>query len=190
MIYYLIVLLSVCLSFVLQEFVPVFEWAYSARLMLVFTVFLCAAVTLPFPIMLLLAVFTGFLWDARYHVPLGDAGELSFGLSIFILGLLGLFIQGVRPLFSRGRWEVPVFMIGMMIMLGLMIEFLMISFHRGGIEFPAGIWFKMLMTSLFSMLIAPFVLLLLSRLAKKTGFRIRLDGITRNLDQYGDTFSA
>lgn len=190
MIYYLIVLLSICLSFVLQEFVPVFEWAYGARLMLVFTVFLCAAVTLPFPVMLLLAVFTGFIWDARYHVPLGDSGELSFGLSIFILGLLGLFIQGVRPLFSRGRWEVPVFMIGTMVMLGLIVEFLMISFHRGGIDFPAGIWFKILMTSLFSMLIAPFILLLLSRLAKRTGFRIRLEGITRNLDHYGDSFST
>ena len=158
--------------------------------MLVFTVFLCASVTLPFPAMLLLAVFTGFIWDARYHVPLSDSSELSFGLSIFILGLLGLFIQGVRPLFSRGRWEVPVFMIGTMIMFGMIIEFLLICFHRGGLEFPAGIWFKMLMTSLFSMLIAPFILLLLSRLAKKTGFRIRLDGITHKLDTYGDAFSA
>ena len=190
MTYYFIVLLSICLSFVLQEFVPVFEWAYGARLMLVFTVFLCAAVTLPFPAMLLLAAFTGFVWDARYHVPLGDTSELSFGLSIFILGLLGLFIQGVRPLFNRGRWEVPVFMIGTMIMFGLLIEFFLISFHRGNIDLPAPIWFKILMSSLFSMLIAPFVLLLLSRLAKRTGFRIRLDGITRNLDHYGDAFSS
>lgn len=190
MIYYLIVFLSIVLSFVIQEFVPVFEWAYGARLMLVFTVFLCAAVTLPFPVMLLLAVFTGFIWDARYHLPLGDAGELSFGMNIFILGLLGLFIQGVRPLFSRGRWEVPVFMVGTMTMLGLLIQFMLISFHRGGVEFLPEVWFKMLMTSLFSMLIAPIVLLLLSRLAKKTGFRIRLEGITRNLDHYGDAFSA
>ncbi len=190
MIYYLIVLLSVCLSFFLQEFVPVFEWAYGARLMLVFTVFLCASVTLPFPAMLLLATFTGFVWDARYHVPLGDSSELSFGLTVFILGILGLFIQGVRPLFRRGRWEVPVFMVGTMIMTGLLIEFLLISFHRGGLEFPAGIWFMMLMTSLFSMLFAPFILLLLSRLAKKTGFNIRLEGITIKRDDYGDAFSA
>ena len=190
MIYYLIVLLSIGLSFVLQEFVPVFEWAYGARLMLVFTVFLCASVTLPFPAMLLFAVFTGFVWDARYHVPIGEAGELSFGLTIFVLGLLGLFIQGVRPFFSRGRWEVPVFMVGVAIMAGLLIQYLLISFHRGGLVFPAGIWFKMLMSSLFSMLIAPFVLLLLSRLAKRTGFRIRLEGITRKHDDYGDAFSA
>ncbi len=190
MIYYLIVLASICLSFVLQEFVPVFEWAYGARLMLVFTVFLCASVTIPFPAMITLAVFTGFIWDARYHVPLGDSSELSFGLSIFILGVLGLFIQGVRPLFSRGRWEIPVFMVGIMIMIGMIIEFLLISFHRGGLEFTPEIWFKMLMTSLFSMFIAPIILLLLSRLAKRTGYRIRLDGITHKLDSYGDAFST
>ena len=54
--------------------------------------------------MLLLALATGFAWDARYFVPLGQDSELVFGLTILLYGLAGSFIQGVRPLFRRGRW--------------------------------------------------------------------------------------
>ena len=147
--------------------------------------------------MLLLALFTGFVWDARYHLPVhtsitvGNApsqAELPFGFSILIFGLMGSFIQGVRPLFRRGRWELPVFLIGLCTAGGMIIEYLMISFHRGGLEIPPELWWKMLMTALFSTLVSPFLLLLFSRLADRVGFKIRMDGITRRYSYDGDTF--
>jgi len=197
MIFFLFVTLAITIAFFIQEFIPFFEWAYYSRLLLVHTVFYCAAVSVPFPAMLLLALFTGFIWEARYHLPVYTTlnmgtgptqAELPFGFSIFIFGLMGSFIQGVRPLFRRGRWELPVFLIGICTAGGMIIEYLMISFHRGGLEVPPELWWKMLMTALFSTLVSPFLLLLFSRLADRVGFKIRMEGITRRYSYDGDTF--
>ncbi|MEM6915282.1 MAG: hypothetical protein AAF491_01855 [Verrucomicrobiota bacterium] len=194
--FYLIILGLLLASFFLQEFIPVFEWAYSSRLLLVHTVFFTIAIAVPFPVMLLLALATGFLWDARYHVPVvspeaaADAlatSELPFGFTIFILGVTGALIQGVRPLFRRGRWELPVFMIGLCTVLGLLLQYLAISFHRGGLELPPELVWKLMMTGLFSALISPFLLLLLTRLADRTRFRIRSEDQKRRHSYDGDT---
>lgn len=188
-------ILLLAAAFVLQEFVPVFDWAYSSRLLLVHTAFYTFAVAIPFPAMLTLALVAGFVWDARYHLPVytTDAmaggfvqSELPFGFTIFVFGLMGALIQGVRPLFRRGRWELPVFMVGLCTALGLLLEYLVISFHRGGLEIPAELWWKLLMTALFSSLISPFLLLLLSRLADRVRYRIRMDGLKRRYTYDGD----
>jgi hypothetical protein len=189
MIYVPLLFVILALSFVVQEFMPVIDWAYHARILIVHSVFFCAAVTVPFSVMLLFALCVGFAWDARYYLPLGEDSELVFGFTILLLGLAGAFIQGVRPLFRRGRWELPVFMIGVAMLCVQLAEYLIISFERGGLYFPAEIWFKMLMTSLITMLAAPVILLLLSLLAKKVNFRIRMEGITRKY-QYGDTLQT
>ena len=160
MIYVPLLVFILALSFVVQEFLPVIDWAYHARILFVHTMFFCAAVTVPFPVMLLLALAVGFTWDARYYLPLGDDGELVFGATILLFGLAGAFIQGVRPLFRRGRWELPVFMIGVAALGVQLAEYLVISFERGGLYFPPEIWFKMLTTALLSMLMAPVILLL------------------------------
>ena len=129
MIFFALVTIFIALSFFVQEFIPFFAWAYYSRLLLVHTVFYCAAVAVPFPVMLVFALVTGFVWDARYHIPIrslnelgtvSQAGqvELPFGFTIFVFGLMGAFIQGVRPLFRRGRWELPVFLVGACTSLG------------------------------------------------------------------------
>jgi len=185
----------ILLSFILQEFLPVFDWAYGSRLMLVHAVFFAAAVAVPFPVMLGLALVTGFIWDARYHVPIypDDAAfgmvtqsEIPFGFTILIFGLMGALIQGVRPLFRRGRWELPVFMIGLCTGLTLLIEYLVISFQRGGLEISMELWWKLLMTALLSSLVSPFLLLLLSRVADRMRYRIRTEGLKRRHTYDGD----
>ncbi len=192
MIYCLIVLLIVLASFLAQEFLPVFAWAHDSRLLLVHTLFYASAVSVPFPVMLLYALTAGFIWECRYHLPVsavdyGSSAEIPFGFTILVFGLLGTFIQGVRPLFRRGRWELPVLMIGLATFSGQILEYLVISFHRGGIETTPQFWWKILMTSLFSILLAPFLLLLLSRIAEKAGYKIRMEGITRRYSYDGDT---
>jgi hypothetical protein len=183
------------LSFILQEFLPVFDWAYGSRLMLVHAVFLATAVAVPFPAMLGLALVTGLIWDARYHVPvypdeatLGmlTQSEIPFGFTILLFGIMGALIQGVRPLFRRGRWELPVFMIGLCTGLTLLIEYLVISFQRGGLEVSMELWWKLLMTALFSSLVSPFLLLLLSHVADRMRYRIRTEGLKRRHTYDGD----
>lgn len=196
MIYCLLITVLLILAFFLQEFIPVLEWAYHSRMLLVHATFFCAAVTVPYPVMLMLAFVAGFVWEARYHLPITagnevaafSQAELHFGFTIFLFGLLGSVIQGVRPLFRRGRWELPVLMIGVCTLVGILIQYLVISFHRGGFNWTGDLWFNMLMTALFSMLASPFILLLMSRMAKWTGYKIRMEGITRKYSFYGDAF--
>lgn len=193
--FFLILVLLMPVSFILQEFIPAFDWAYGSRILLVHTAFYAIAITVPFPVMLLFAMATGFVWDARYHLPIQTADavsgdlvgvELPFGFTIFLLGLTGALIQGVRPLFRRGRWELPVFMIGACTFIVLILEYLVISFHRGDLATPPELWWKVLMTSLFSALVSPFLLLLLSRLADQTRYRIRMEGLKRRHTFDGD----
>ena len=109
------------------------------------------------------------------------------GFTIFIFGITGALIQGLRPLFRRGRWELPVLMIGICTALGLLMEYLVISFHRGGLSFPPELWWKLLMTALFSALVSPFILLLLNRLADRVRYKIRMEGLKRRYSYDGDT---
>ncbi|MDF1810765.1 MAG: hypothetical protein P1V20_01065 [Verrucomicrobiales bacterium] len=192
MMYCISVLLLILSSFFLQEFCPVLPWAYDSRLLLVHAIFFAAAVSVPFPVMLLFALISGFVWDSRYYIPIhsletgGNGLEIPFGFTIFVFGLFGAFIQGVRPFFRQGRWELPVLMVGVCTLGGQLLEYLIICFNRGGIITSMEFWMKILMTSLYSMLLAPFLLLLFSRLAGMTGFKIQMDGITRRYSYDGD----
>lgn len=195
--FFLAALLLILLTFLLQEFIPVFDWVYGSRLLLVHTAFYAVAIAVPFPAMLLFAFLTGFLWDARYHLPLASAegiadgyaaSELPFGFTIFLLGLTGALIQGVRPLFRRGRWELPIVMIGGCTALVLLLEYLVISFHRGALILSGEFWWKVVMTSLFSALVSPLLLLWLARVAVQTRYRLQTEGSKRRHTYDGDAF--
>ena len=70
----------------------------------------------------------------------------------------------------------------------MLLEYLIISFHRGGLEIPEELWWKILMTGLFSTLVSPFLLLLFSKLAQKVGYKIQMTGITRKYTFDGNAF--
>ncbi len=181
MIYSALLFLMLCLAFVVQECVPDIDWAYRATIMLVPLVFFSGAATVPFPYMLVLAFVTGFLWDARHVLPAGAgdsaAADVSFGYSILLYGLLGSLMQGIRPLFRRGRWELPVLFTGVATFLLLTIEYLLINFMRGGFEFPRDVWFKIITTALLTMAASPLLFFTLYRAANASGYRIRYDGL-------------
>lgn len=187
-------LLFVILGFgvVLQDFIPSIPWAYNSHLHLVAVLFFAAAVSVPFPAMLLMAFFTGFVWDAKnmmqisddeiikYAINLGEqlpkAGG-TFGFSIFLYGLFGALMQGIRPLFRRGRWEMALLMCGTGTFLLLLFEYLWINFRRGGFHFPADIWYSILTTALLSTAVAPLIFFLVHRLARSCGYHIRLESM-------------
>jgi hypothetical protein len=201
MIFSLLLFLLICISMVLQEFIPTIEMVHHGRLLLVPVVFLSSSITVPYPVMLALALAAGLMWDARNVVMVEGAApgldsytdgeivtamevDLPFGYTIFLYGLLGSLMQGVRPLFRRGRWELPSVMIGFATLLLLLFEYLFINFRRGDFYFPAEIWHKIVSSALLSMLVAPLVFLLLYRLAAGSGYRIRYEGLARRRE-YG-----
>ena len=190
------------LTFMVQEFIPGLEIAQFATLFLPAVFFFSASVAAPFSMMLVLAFMTGFIWDAR-HLPgvveslsgaedvFGTGADLElgagthplpFGLSIVLFGMLGTLLQGIRPLFKRGRLELPVLMVGLATFVWLLAQYLIITFLRGSLQFPAGVWSKMITDSLLAMLAAPLIFLLLYSLARLSSYEIKYEGLRYRFD--------
>ncbi len=175
---YLGILLSLTLlAHLVQDFLPPLAWAYQAQVFVVWALYFTIAVSVPYPVMLGFAFVNGFLWEARHHVVSNPEMALTFGYSIILLGLMGSFMQGIRPMFRRGRWELPVVMTGVATFLFLLIDALLINLRRGGFYFPHEAWFMMGTSGLLSMLISPLFLYLTNLLAKSTGYRVRYEGL-------------
>lgn len=202
MLFHPISIILLLLTFMVQEFIPGLEIAQFATLFLPAVFFFSASVAAPFSMMLLLAFITGFIWDAR-HLPgvmQGFAGAedvfgtgadvelgagshpLPFGLSIVLFGMLGTLLQGIRPLFKRGRLELPVLMVGLATFSWLLSQYLIMTFLRGSLQFAAGVWSKMITDSLLAMLAAPLIFLLLYSLARLSSYEIKYEGLRYRFD--------
>jgi cell shape-determining protein MreD len=204
MLFNLLVLIATVCTFAVQEFIPPIEIANMATLFLPAVFFMCASVAVPFMMMLVLAFLTGVIWDARYLPPaamdvlqqpeslslLGSSsadtslggGNLAFGISILLFGLLGALMQGVRPLFKRGRLELPVLMVGAGTFFWLFAQYLLITFMRGSFNFPSGVWSKMVTDTLLGMLVAPLIFLALHWIARLSSYEIKYEGLRYNFD--------
>lgn len=197
MIFYPVTFLLLLATFVVQEFIPGIPMAHYATLFLPPVFFFAASVAVPCPVMILLAFVAGTLWDAR-HMPAGAASqavqslmtgsdELSatgfgLGISFFLFGVLGMFLQGVRPLFKRGRLEWPVVMVGFTTSLWLLAEYLVLTLGRGSFYFPPVIWTKIVTAALLAMLAAPLLFLLLYMLAGLSRYEIKYEGLRLSFD--------
>lgn len=200
-IYYIVVGLLFALSFGAQEFVPAMEFAQQARVLLPPVFFFSASLSVSFPMMLAFALFTGLVWDARhlpYHpgkpaaVEVAEAGaavskvelraevggSLPLGYSAVLFSGLGTLMQGIRPLFKRGRWELPVIMVGLATFAWLLVEYLLMSFLRGSFIFPSRMWTKLVTCALLATLAAPLLLFTLHSLARWLRFEQPGDGVT------------
>jgi hypothetical protein len=185
MIYFVLTLVLLVFGFVCQELMPTIRWAYGSTIQLLPTLFFCVAVTVPFPVMLGLAFFVGLFWDARHLVMVGDlvdsgevVQELTLGYSALLFGLFGSLMQGIRPLFRRGRFELPVLMVGIAVILWMLFEYFFIILLRGEPQFTQEFWLKLGTTGLLSVLVSPLFLLLLHMLARWSRFEIRYDGLS------------
>ncbi len=202
MLFHPISIILLLLTFMVQEFIPGLEIAQFATLFLPAVFFFSASVAAPFSMMLLLAFITGFIWDAR-NLPgvmetlsasadVFDTGAdselgagthaLPFGLSIVMFAMLGTLMQGIRPLFKRGRLELPVIMVGVATFLWLLSQYLILTFLRGSLQFPMGVWTKMVTDTLLSMLAAPLIFLLLYSLARLSSYEIKYEGLRYRFD--------
>ena len=207
MIFNLVVFVLLALSIIAEEFLPAIEIAQNARLFIGPVFFFAASVSVPFPVMLTMAFGTGILWDARYlpfvaqdsgaeklaelangngiaafSSGMSSGADLGFGYSILLFGLLGGLMQGIRPLFRKGRLELPVLMVGFVTATWLLMQYLLISFLRGSVFFPHEIWTKLVTDTLLAMLASPVIFLVLHTLAKTTHYEIKYEGLRYRFD--------
>jgi len=166
-------LLLLLASLILDGFIPPLQRAFGARLLLVPAIFFACALTLPFPMMLVFGFIAGLGWDAG-HMVIEDGGSVEFGYTILLFGLTGSLMQGVRPLFERGRWELPLLMVGVAAMILLLLEWFLVSFRRGDFEIPPRLWGQIWTSALLCMLISPLLFFLIFKLGKATGFPFRV----------------
>jgi hypothetical protein len=157
MILFLILLVLVFLTQVIELFIPPLEWMFNAHVYIVPVIVFYGAIVLPFPLMLALAFFAGFLWDAMTAQVLGAHVEISFGWSILLYAVLAAIMHGLKPLFNRGRWEVHCVLSGVCVSLILLSQYLMISFRRGSLLFNREVWWQIGGPGLLAMLMAPLI---------------------------------
>lgn len=173
--YSVITILLLVAAFVVQQFLPAFTGLHDSRILLVQLVFLCCAVTVGPPTMLVLAFIGGFFWDAQCALGPhgGDPGvytqqaeSLRFGYSILLFGGMGFLMQGIQPLFKQGKWQFSAVLSGIAVFLYLAAEYAIINFVRGGLVINRATILQIAFTSVLTMLASPFVFWMLFRIAK------------------------
>jgi hypothetical protein len=178
MIFFVVVLVVLFFSLVVQTFIPPLEFLHGARVLLMPLVLFYGALAFPFSGMLALAFVAGFMWDALHTQVvdnpasgfLGVAVEVSLGWSILLYAALGAFMNGLRPLFQRGRWEIHCLLSGLCTSAIVLAEYLMISLRRGGFVFNEEIWWRIGGPGLVAVLLSPIVFFTLNRLGLWTGY--------------------
>lgn len=181
MIFCVVMFLVLLVTMVAQLFLPVLKFqsagmTLEAHIFLPWSLFYVLALAVPYPVMLFFAVAVGFMWDAHWMTPRGGSdGEMLFGLSVALFAVMGSLVHGVRPLFRRGHWALPILMVGLAVLFQMIFEYLLLNFQRSNFYFPAEIWFKMVLTSFAAMLMAPILLLIISRIAKKCGYQLEFE---------------
>jgi len=172
--YSLTTILLLLAAFFIQQFLPAFTGLHQSRILLVQLMFLCAAVTVEQPTMLLLAFIGGFLWDANSGLgPHGGDPQvytqlvdgIRFGYSILLFGAMGFLMQGIQPLFKQGKWQFSAILSGIAIFLYLSAEYATINFVRGDFFLSKATIFQMASTSVLTMLFSPLIFWLLFRIA-------------------------
>ena len=173
--YSVITIFLLLVAFVIQQFLPAFTGLFDSRILLVQLVFLCCAVTVGQPTMLVLAFIGGFFWDAQCALgPHGGDPEvytqqvesLRFGYSILLFGGMGFLMQGIQPLFKQGKWQFSAMLSGIAVFLYLAAEYAIINFVRGDLVLTRPTVLQMLYTSILTMLVSPVVFWMLFRIAK------------------------
>lgn len=186
--YTLITVLLVLAAFVAQQFIPALTGFHGSRILLVQLVFLCCAVTVETPTMLLLAFICGFLWDANSVTgPQGGdpsvytqpVESIRFGSSILLFAAIGALMQGIQPLFKQGKWWFSALLSGIAVFLYLAAEYSMICFIRGGFIITKSTLEQMVFSSLLTMLVSPLVFWILFTVASLCQHSINPDAEKR-----------
>lgn len=171
MIFFGVLLLSMFFALILQHFIgplPVIH----ARVMLMPMVVFYGALAMPIAGMLALAFCGGLMWDALHTQYIDGAPEISAGWSIIVYAALGAIMNGFRPLFQRGRWEIHCLLTGGCTSCLVLIEYLMITIRRQPVQFIFNhdAWWRIGGAGLVAAFLAPLVFFLFNYLAALTGY--------------------
>ena len=87
MIFFVILIILTFIAQIVEIFIPPLEWMYNAHIYIVPVIVFYGAMSLPFPLVMVLAFFAGFMLDALTAQVIGARVEISLGWSIPISAL-------------------------------------------------------------------------------------------------------
>jgi hypothetical protein len=168
MIFFVILLVLILVAQVAEFFIPPIGSLFNAHIYLAPLLVFFGAVILPFPLMLALALYAGFLLDTLTVQVIGGKVEISLGWSILLYAVLAGIMHGLRPLFYRGRWEVHCVVAGICTSSIILAQYLMITFRRGTFLFTKEVWWQIGAPGLVAILVSPVVFYTLNWIARAT----------------------
>ena len=171
MIFFAVLLLSMFVSVIAQHFIgpmPVIH----ARVMLMPIIMFYGSLALPVYGMLALTFAGGLMWDALNTQYVDGAVEISAGWSIVLFAALGAIMNGFRPLFLRGRWEIHCLLTGFCTSALVLAEYLMITIRRQPVHFIFNeeAWWRIGGAGLIAAFLSPLIFFLFNYLAALTGY--------------------
>jgi hypothetical protein len=170
MIFFIVLVATLFLALVGQTFIPPLPWFEGARVMLLPIVFFYGALAMPFWAMLILAWIAGFMWDALNVQIVDGSVEIALGWSIVFYAFFGAIMNGFRPLFQRGRWEIHCILSGLFTSLLVGSEYLMLTLRRGDFVFSKLIGWRIGGAGIAALFLAPFVFFILNYVATLVGY--------------------
>ncbi len=173
MIFFGILVVSMFVGLVVQHFIGPLP-PYGARVLLMPIIMFYGALALPVPGMLALAFCGGLMWDAL-HVQVDlehGTAEVALGWSIVLYAILGALMNGFRPLFQRGRWEIHCLLSGACTSFLVLAEYLMRTFRQEPVLFifTKEVWWRIGGAGLIAALLSPFFFFALNYLAFLAGY--------------------
>ncbi len=151
-------MVAIFAALVLQELWPPVQLFLGARVLLVPLIFCYGALTLPFPVMAGLALFTGLLSDLAVLQVVGESVEISVGWSILVYMGIGAICQGLRPLVLDGHWWIHAGMSAVATSALLALQFFAITLRRfdeGGIIYNDVVLWRILGPGIIALIVAP-----------------------------------
>jgi hypothetical protein len=178
--FFLILVLFIFLSFILQLYVPPMIFLKGAAILFTPPLLFYGSLALPFPLVLVLVFLTG-LWNDLLTIPRSSShSDYVIGTSIVLYLVPALIIHGFRPLFIKKGWGVHLILAELAAILTpfcLLAQYAILSFERSDFFFSDVIVWRILGPGLIAMVTTPFVFLFLSSLSQLLGYRPRLEGM-------------
>jgi hypothetical protein len=168
--FFLLLMALMYVALVLQHYVGAFP-GMGGQILLLPLIFFYAAAALPLWAMLTAAFFCGLMWDCLMNLVIDGRTETIFGWSILLYGALGAVMNGLHPLFMRGRWVFLCIVSGILTSLMVLIEYVVLTFRREpfALIWPADVWHRVLSSGLVVALASPIVFIALNWVGRRLG---------------------
>jgi len=164
----LLILLLMFLGLIAQHFVGDIP-GLGSHVLLLPLIFLCAAAALPLWKMLFLAFAGGLMWDCLNFLPIDGRADVPFGGTIVLYAGIGCVINGLRPLYLRGWWQLHVALIGLLTSLLVLIEYLVITFRREpfALIWPREVWLRIAGSGVAALILAVPSMMILNWIGRR-----------------------